>query len=92
VTTNGKATAALVTGITTLVLSWCCGFGLVGIVAIVLGVRARTEIARSGGRQDGDGLALSGIITGAVAAVIGAGVLVAIGIALANADTWTFRA
>src|SRR6476661_4932531 len=84
VTTNGKATAALVTGITTLVLSWCCGFGLVGAVAIVLGMRARTEIARSGGRQDGDGLALAGIITGAVAAVFAVAVLVAIGFALAR--------
>jgi|SRR5690349_21089056 len=88
VTTNGKATAALVTGISTLVLSWCCGFGLVGIVAIVLGVRARTEIARSAGAQDGDGLALAGVITGAVAAVIGAGVLVAVGIALSRAGSW----
>lgn len=89
VTANGKATAALATGIATLVLSWCCGFGLVGIVAIVLGVRARTEIARSGGRQDGEGQALAGIITGAVAAVVGAAVLVVIGIALARADTWS---
>ncbi len=84
VTTNGKATAAVVTGITTLVLSWCCGFGLVGIVAVVLGVRARTEIARSGGRQDGDGLALAGVITGAVATVIGLAALVAIGIAVSR--------
>ena len=84
VPTNGKATAALVIGITTLVLSWCCGFGLVGIVAIVLGARARNEIARSGGRQEGDGLALAGIITGAVATVIGVAALVAIGIALAR--------
>jgi len=84
VTTNGKATAALVTGITTLLLSWCCGFGLVGIVAIVLGARARTEIARSGGRQDGDGLALAGIITGAVATAIGLAALVVIGIAIAR--------
>ena len=84
VATNGKATAALVTGITTLVLSWCCGFGLVGIVAIVLGARARTEIARSGGRQDGDGLALAGIITGAVATALGLAALVVIGIAIAR--------
>ena len=84
--TNGKATAALVVGISTLVLSWCCGFGLLGAVAIALGMRARTEIAHSGGGQDGDGLALAGIITGAVAAVVALGVLVAIGITLASAD------
>ena len=91
IVTNGKATAALVTGITTLVLSWCCGFGLVGVVAIVLGVRARTEIARSGGRQDGDGLALAGIITGAVAAVVAVAVLVVIGITLARTGAANFN-
>jgi hypothetical protein len=69
--TNGKATASLVTGIASLVLSWCCGLGLVGIVAIVLGAKARKEIEASGGAQQGDGLALGGIVTGAIAAVLG---------------------
>lgn len=80
--TNGKATASLVTGIATLVLSWCCGLGLAGVVAIVLGVKARAEIRASGGTQDGDGLALGGIITGAVAVVLGLLVLVVIGLAI----------
>ena len=75
----------LVTGIASLVLSWCCGLGLVGIVAVVLGVKARGEIRRSGGTQSGDGLALAGIITGAVAIVLGLVVLVAVAIALSNA-------
>lgn len=72
---NGKATASLVTGITTLVLSWCCGLGLLGIVAIVLGFRARSEIRASGGAQRGDGRALGGIVTGLIAVVFGALVL-----------------
>jgi hypothetical protein len=80
--TNGKATASLVTGIASLVLSWCCGLGLVGIVAVVLGVKARAEIRDSGGRQQGDGLALGGIITGAIAAVLGLLILVLIVVAL----------
>jgi hypothetical protein len=80
--TNGKATASLVTGVTSLVLSWCCGFGLVGIVAVVLGVRARREIQDSGGTQQGDGLALGGIITGAIAIVLALLILVMIGFAL----------
>ena len=79
---NGKAVAR-VTGIASLVLSWCCGLGLVGIVAVVLGVKARGEI-RSGGTQSGDGLALAGIITGAVAIVLGLVVLVAAAIALST--------
>jgi hypothetical protein len=69
--TNGKATASLITGIASLVLSWCCGLGLVGIVAVVLGAKARKEIVASRGTQQGDGLALGGIVTGAIAAVLG---------------------
>jgi hypothetical protein len=69
--TNGKATASLVTGIASLVLSWCCGLGLAGVVAIALGVKARREIVASGGTQQGDGLALGGIVTGAIAAALG---------------------
>jgi hypothetical protein len=69
--TNGKATGALVTGIATLVLSWCCGAGVIGVVAVVLGLKARNEIAASGGRQGGDGMALAGIITGGIAVLIG---------------------
>lgn len=80
--TNGKATASLITGVGTLVLSWCCGFGLLGIVAIVLGVKARNEISASGGTQQGDGLALGGIITGAIAVVLGLLILVLIVVAV----------
>ncbi|HET7533171.1 MAG TPA: DUF4190 domain-containing protein [Nocardioidaceae bacterium] len=81
--TNRKATASLVTGIASLVLSWCCGLGLVGVVAVVLGVKARSEIRASGGTQQGEGLALSGIITGAVAAVLGLLILVVMIVAIA---------
>ena len=80
--TNGKATASLVTGIASLVLSWCCGLGVVGVVAIVLGVKARSEIRASGGREQGDGLALGGIVTGALAVVLGLLVLVLIIVAV----------
>lgn len=81
--TNGKATASLVTGIASLVLSWCCGFGVVGVVAVVLGVKARNEIRASGGTQQGDGLALGGIITGVIALVLGLLILALVVIALA---------
>jgi hypothetical protein len=82
--TNSKATAALITGITTLVLSWCCGAGVLGAVAIVLGVKARSEIRASQGTQSGDGLALAGIITGAVAILLGILVLILIILAIAS--------
>jgi hypothetical protein len=82
--TNGKATASLVTGVASLVLSWCCGLGVVGVVAIVLGVKARNEIRASGGTQQGDGLALGGIVTGIIAVVFGVLILVLIAVALST--------
>lgn len=81
---NGKATAALITGIATLLMSWCCGAGILGVIAIVLGARARNEIRASGGRQTGDGLAIGGMVTGAVAIVVGVLALVLIVVALAR--------
>lgn len=91
-TTNGKGVAAMVVGTVSLVLSICC-LGLAGIVAIFLGVRARREIRESQGRQVGDGLALAGIITGAVAAVVSAVLLVIVVVAIAtgNADFDVYR-
>lgn len=86
--TNGKATASLITGISALLLSWCCGLGLVGVVAIVLGVKARNQIRAGGGAQSGDGMALGGIITGSIAMMIGVIGLVFLIVAIAtgNAD------
>jgi hypothetical protein len=63
---SGKAIAALVLGI----LSLLAPFGIVlGIIAIVLGVMARKEI-QAGTGLDGDGMALAGIITGALGCVL----------------------
>lgn len=69
--TNGKALASLITGISALVLSWCCGLGLAGLVAVFLGIKGRGDVKNSNGSQTGEGLALAGIITGAIAALIG---------------------
>ncbi len=80
--TNGKAQAALWTGIGTLVFSWCCGLGLLGIVPVLLGIRARREIRERQGAQGGDGIALAGIITGAIAVLLGLLVVVVIAIAI----------
>jgi hypothetical protein len=81
---NGKATAALWTGIGSLVLAFCCGLGITGILPIVLGVKARGEIRATGGQQEGDGMALAGIITGAVAVVLSLVVIAVIVLALAS--------
>jgi hypothetical protein len=63
---SGKATTSLVLGIASLVV---CGL-FTGIPAIVLGVKARREIRESNGQVGGDGLALGGIITGAIGTLI----------------------
>ncbi len=57
--TNSYAIAALVLSIVSL-----CGIG--SVLGIIFGLRARREIAASGGMQTGDGMALAGIIVGAV--------------------------
>lgn len=58
--TEGKATAALVLGILSLV---CFGI-LAGIPAIILGHISRGNIRRSMGRLSGEGMALAGLIMG----------------------------
>ena len=76
---NGLATAALVTGVVSLVLGTCCCgiFGILGgIGAITLGIVARGQIRTSSGGQTGDGLALAGIITGALAVVLAGGLMI----------------
>jgi hypothetical protein len=60
--TNVWAIISLVSSI----LGWLGLFGLGGIIGVIAGVVARNEIAASRGTQTGDGLALTGIILGAV--------------------------
>jgi hypothetical protein len=68
--TSGKAVAALVTGLVGL-LTICCGFIVVSsIAALVLGLLARRDIANSNGQLKGDGMALTGIITGIIGIVL----------------------
>lgn len=57
---------------------------MLGVIAIVLGVQGRSEIRRSPGTQTGDGLALAGIITGAIAIVVGLLVLALIAVVIAS--------
>ena len=83
--TNGKATASLITGIATLVFSLCC-LGFLGVIAIVLGVKARKEIRLSAGAQSGDGLALGGIVTGAVAVLASTLLVVIVLVAIASGN------
>lgn len=60
---SGKAIASLVLG-----LYWLLWLG--SILALVFGYQARAEIARSGGRLTGRGLATAGIVLGWIGMVM----------------------
>ena len=64
--TDSRATASMALGILSLV---CTGL-LTGIPAVILGFMARRDIDRSEGMKTGGGLALAGIITGAIGTLI----------------------
>lgn len=69
---SSKAVAALVIGIVSPVLGFCCAIiGLVGIVAVVLGRSAQKEIALSMGALTGEGMAKAGVVLGIIGSVIG---------------------
>ena len=57
--TNGKATASLVLGLVSLLIP------ILGILALIFGFIARSEIGKNP-NQTGDGMALAGIICGAL--------------------------
>lgn len=60
--TNGKAVAALILGL----LSLMCFGVLTGLPALILGLLARRDIAKSGGTEGGSAMATTGIVTGAL--------------------------
>jgi hypothetical protein len=66
-TTPGQATAALVLGIVAALQIFP---PVTGTLAIVFGVLSRKRIAESGGRLQGAGMALAGILTGVAGLVI----------------------
>lgn len=78
-TTNSKATWSLVAGILSVTL---CGL-IMGIIAIIVGKQAQTEIAESSGLQTGENRAKWGIILGWIS--VGLSVLVLIISAIAFA-------
>jgi Domain of unknown function (DUF4190)/Thioredoxin-like len=64
--TEGKATTSLILG----VLSILC-FGIfTGLPAVVVGVMSRRDIARSGHAIGGGGIAIGGIVTGAIGSLL----------------------
>jgi type II secretory pathway pseudopilin PulG len=79
VRTDGKATASLVLG----VLSLVCGL-LAGIPAVILGHISLSNIRKSGGRLKGEGMAMTGLITGYISIVAIPFILIIAAIAIPN--------
>ena len=81
--TNGLAIAALVCGL--LGFATCVS----SIPAVILGHMARRQIRDSGGAQQGDGMALAGLILGYVVLALFIAYIVVIVIVAATSDTNT---
>ena len=81
--TNGLAIAALVCGL--LGFATCVS----AIPAVILGHMARRQIRDSGGAQQGDGMALAGLILGYVVLALFIAYIVVIVIIAATSDTNT---
>jgi prepilin-type processing-associated H-X9-DG protein len=62
VKTSGNAIASLVLGILSVILCLC----FTGIPAIICGILGISRIGKSGGRLEGKGLAIAGIVTGSI--------------------------
>jgi hypothetical protein len=66
-----KAVLALVLGITSVVLGWCCFvFGAAGVAAIILGRISQREIAANPATLTGAGMAKAGLILGIIGTVL----------------------
>lgn len=65
--TNTLALVSLICG----VLGWFMAPVIASIVAIVTGHMARSQIRQSGGREEGDGLAIGGLVLGYASLVLG---------------------
>lgn len=74
---NQMALWSMILGITGVVLALCCQIGgILGIPAIILGIIGRSEITRANGTQTGGGMAIAGIVTGAVSVLLAVSIFV----------------
>jgi len=71
--TNTMAIVSVIAG----ALAWFAAPVLASIVAIVTGHMARSQIRASAGTQDGDGLAIAGLVLGYVSLLFGLLALIA---------------
>jgi len=66
-TTNGLSVAALVLGLAGLATFWL--FAVPPVLALIFGILGLGQIRRSGGREQGDGMAIAGIVLGSIGIV-----------------------
>lgn len=89
-TTNGFAIASLVLGIVGLT-----GFPLIpSVLALIFGYKGKRQIDRSGGAEQGRGLAVAGIVLGWIGTIflillgLGAAALIALNVSAASGVQW----
>jgi hypothetical protein len=75
--TSGKAVTSLILGCASFV-----GWIFTGLPAVVLGIMALRDIKRSGGRLEGDGIAIAGIVTGGITSLLIVPVLILVALLL----------
>jgi hypothetical protein len=69
--TNTLSIVSLATGIIGLPLYFCYGAGLIlSVAALITGIIGRKQIRESGGSQEGDGMAIAGLILGGIPMVL----------------------
>ncbi len=81
---SGKAVTAVVLGIVGIVL---CFTGIPAIVALIIGLVARSEIRHSGGRLIGHRMAATGIVLGILGILVGVAFYVAAALGAFDAET-----
>jgi hypothetical protein len=82
---NGLGTAALVVGVVALLTSWLVLGGLLGIVAVILGVIGLGRVKRR--EASNRGSAIAGVVLGVLSALVAAAVIAA-GAAFFTSDTF----
>ena len=67
---QGMAVASLVFGIISVTFGWICGGPVFGLLAVILGIVALSQIKKNPKQNTGKPLAVGGLITGGIALLI----------------------
>ena len=77
------ALASMVLGIVSITIGWCCSFGiLTSPIALVLGIVSLVQIKNDPAKNGGKGMAISGIIMGALYILIFIAIILLYGIGI----------